>query len=70
MVGLKMENKETKWSPFKALAEADAFVDDLAIPLLGKGITKESTLEFSNLMNADNKQLEEFITMFGGYRAY
>ena len=67
---LRMEKKDTKWSPFKALAEADAFVDDLAVPLLGKGITKESELEFSNLMNADNKQLEEFITMFGGYRAY
>ena len=70
MVGLKMEKKETKWSPFKALAEADQFVEDLAVPSLGKSITKEYGLEFSNLMNADNKQLEEFLTMFGGYRAY
>ena len=70
MVGLKMEKKETKWSPFKALAEADQFVEDLAVPSLGKAITKEYGLEFSNLMNADNKQLEEFLTMFGGYRSY
>ena len=67
---LRAENRETKWSPFKALAKAEAFVEDLSIPPLGKEVTKEYGLDFTNLMNADNKQLEEFLTMFGGYRSY
>ena len=61
---LRSENRETKWSPFKALAKADAFVEDLNIPPLGKEVKKEYGLDFTNLMNTDNKQLEEFITMF------
>ena len=67
---LKMELRETKWSPFKALEEADQFVEDLGVAPLGKEVTKEYGLDFTNLMNADNKKLEEFLTMFGGYRAY
>lgn len=67
---LRSENEETKWSPFKALAKADAFVEELNIPPLSKEVTKEYNLDFTNLMNTDNKQLEEFLTMFGGYRAY
>ena len=53
-----------------ALEFAQNFVDELAIPIIGKEVTKEYSLDFSNLMDADNKQLEEFITMFGGYKAY
>ena len=67
---MKIEKKDTKWSPFKALEQSDQFIKDLAIPPLGKEVTKEYGLDFTNLMNVDNKQLEEFLTMFGGYRAY
>ena len=67
---LRMEKRDTKWSPFKALSEADQFINDLSVPPLGKEITKEYGLDFTNLMNADNKKLEEFLTMFGGYRSY
>lgn len=67
---LRMEKKDTKWSPFKALDRADQFIEELSIPPLGKEVTKEYGLDFTNLMNVDNKQLEEFLTMFGGYRAY
>ena len=65
-----MEKRDTRWSPFKAISDADQFVEELAVPPLGKEVTKEYGLEFTNLMNVDNKQLEEFLTMFGGYRAY
>lgn len=67
---LRSENRESKWSPFKALAKADEFVLELNIPPLSKDVTKEYNLDFTNLMNADNKKLEEFLTMFGGYRSY
>ena len=53
-----------------ALEFAQNFVDELAIPIIGKEVTKEYSLDFSNLMDADNKQLEEFLTMYGGYKGY
>lgn len=59
-----------KWSPLIALDKADEFVRDLSIPAIGKEVTKEYSVDFTNLMNATNQQLEEFLTMFGGYKAY
>ena len=40
------------------------------VPALGKDVIKEYGLEFSNLMNEDNRKLEEFLTAYGGYKAY
>ena len=33
-------------------------------------LTEREDLEFSNLMNYDNKKLEEFLIAYGGYKAY
>jgi hypothetical protein len=66
-----IEQRETKkWTPIKALGRAQRYVDDLMVPQLGKDITKEYSLEFSNLMNEDNRKLEEYLTAYGGYKAY
>ena len=67
---LRSENRESKWSPFTALEKANEFVLELSIPPLSKDVTKEYNLDFTDLMNSDNKKLEEFLTMFGGYRSY
>ena len=67
---LPIEKRTTQWTPFKAISQADDFVDELMVPAIGKEVTKEYGLDFSNLMNSDAKQLEEFLTMFGGYKAY
>ena len=32
MTQLKMEKREGKWSPFKALGSADQFIKDLMVP--------------------------------------
>ena len=61
---------EQRWSPLTALGNAETFIKDLAIPAIGKEVTKEYSVDFTNLMNATNQQLEEFLTMFGGYKAY
>ena len=58
------------WSPTTAIDNANLFLQNLNIPPFSKSVTKEYDLDFTNLMNTDNKQLEEFLTMFGGYRAY
>ena len=65
-----MEERKTKWTPIKALGRAQKYVDDLMIPSIGKETTKEYSLEYSNLMNEDNRKLEEFLTAYGGYKAY
>ena len=66
-----IEQRETKkWTPIKALGRAQRYVDDLMVPQLGKDLTKEYSLEFSNLMNEDNRKLEEYLTAYGGYKAY
>ena len=70
MSQLKLEKRGTKWSPNKALHNADRFIDDLLIPSIGKELAVDQNLDFPNLMNADNKQLESFLTMYGGIKMY
>jgi len=65
-----MEERDTKWTPIKALGKAQRHIEDLMVPSLGKDVIKEYGLEFSNLMNEDNRKLEEFLTAYGGYKAY
>ena len=65
-----IEEKDTKWTPIKALGKSQRHIDDLMVPALGKDVIKEYGLEFSNLMNEDNRKLEEFLTAYGGYKAY
>ena len=65
-----IEVKETHWTPMKALGRAQRQIDDLSKPIFGKDITKEYELNFSNLMNEDNRKLEEYLTAYGGYKAY
>ena len=62
--------ESTKWTPESALEVADRFMKDLAIPAIGKEVTKEYDLDFTELMNATNVELEQYLVMFGGYRAY
>ena len=65
-----MSEIEQKWSPGVSLEQADAFIKNLAIPVVGEEVTTEYGLDFTNLMNADNKELERFLTMYGGYKSY
>ena len=40
-------------------------------PALSEPIsTTQQYLEFADLMNATNKELEEFLVVYGGYKAY
>ena len=70
MTQLKMEKREGKWSPFKAISQADKFIEDLMVPSIGKELASDQNLDFPNLMNADNKKLEQFLTMYGGIKMY
>ena len=65
-----MQERDTKWTPMKALGKAQKEVIDWGLPEFKPDLSEKTDLEFSNLMNYDNRQLEEFLTMFGGYKAY
>ena len=65
-----MEIRETQWTPMKALGRAQRQIDDLTVPPLGKEVTRDYQLDFTNLMNEDNRKLEEYLTAYGGYKAY
>ena len=66
-----MELKEAaKWSPLMALQKADQYIEDIHIPSMKINLEEREELDFSNLMNADSKQLEVFLSVYGGYKAY
>ena len=65
-----METRETKWTPIKALGKAQKGIDSLGLPIFSVDLSERPDLEFSKVMNSDNKELEAFLTMYGGYKAY
>ena len=62
--------RETKWSPIKALGRAQREVEDMGVPKLNVDLEERERLDFSDLMNSSNKELEEFLIVYGGYKAY
>ena len=65
-----MVNKDSKWTPMKALGKAQKELDSLGIPIFKTDLSEREELDFSRLTNYDNKELEDFLTMYGGYKAY
>tara|TARA_R110001583_G_scaffold183_1_gene1657 strand:- start:10396 stop:10896 length:501 start_codon:yes stop_codon:yes gene_type:complete len=64
-----MQERDTKWTPMKALGRAQKELEALGLPSFKKQDARED-LDFSNLSQYDNKELEDFLTMYGGYKAY
>ena len=54
----------------RVLAKADDYLADLLVPRFKVDLDAEPSLEFANLMDADRKALEEFLSVYGGYKAY
>jgi len=65
-----MQERETKWTPMKALGRAQREVDALGLPLFQVDLSERRELNFSKLTNYENKELEDFLTMYGGYKGY
>ena len=65
-----MEKRETKWSPIKALGRAQREIEDMGVPKLNVDLEEREHLDFSDLMNSSNRELEEFLIVYGGYKAY
>tara|TARA_R100001530_G_scaffold110738_1_gene77968 strand:+ start:35 stop:550 length:516 start_codon:yes stop_codon:yes gene_type:complete len=67
---ITVETRPTKWTPMKALGRAQKEMDALGLPNLTVDLAERLDLEFSKLTNYDNKQLEDFLTLYGGYKGY
>ena len=61
---------QMEWTPMKALGKANRSVEELMVPAFQTDLSENPNLEFSNLMNADSRTLEEFLVLYGGYKAY
>ena len=68
----KFATTQTSWSPTTAISKAHKEIADLGIPVFVTPTEAPAWehLEFADLMNADNRQLEAFLVMYGGYKAY
>lgn len=58
------------WTPTNSLEAGKRKMEALNIPKFNMDLTPREDLDFSNLMNVENRQLEVFLTMYGGYKAY
>ncbi len=67
---MKIDSTLTKWTPMKALGKAERVIDELGVPNIKMSMEESEELEFSNLMNAENSKLENFLMFYGGYKAY
>ena len=67
---VSMQRRDSSWSPMKALGSASRYVDSLMVPTLGVNLEDREHLEFSDLMNSTNKEIEEILVVYGGYKAY
>ena len=65
-----MQSKETKWTPMKALGKAQKEIDSLGIPEFKIDLEEKEELKFPEISQHENKELESFLTMYGGYKAF
>ena len=59
-----------KWTPENSVKKAQNEIDMLGIPNFKVDLSEREDLNFSDLMNVDNSRLEDFLTMYGGYKGY
>ena len=53
----------------KALGKSTQYLQTLNVPEFKTNL-EDSGLEYGNLLNCDNKQLEEYLLVYGGFKAY
>ena len=65
-----MQERETKWTPMKALGRVNRKVESLGIPIFDPKLPDTEELVFSELANATDKELDKYLTIYGGYNAF
>ena len=54
----------------RVISKADDYLTDMLVPTFKMDLESKPELEFANLMDADRRALEEFLSVYGGYKAY
>ena len=65
-----MEGNMEKGITSKVLGKAEEYLADLVVPRFTMNLDADPSLDFANLMDADRRALEEFLSVYGGYKAY
>ena len=61
---MNLETKETRWSPIKALGKVRNQIADMGVPDLKVDLNEREHLDFSDLMNSSNRELEEVLIVY------
>ena len=64
-----MEQRETHWTPIKAIARAKKNVEAFGIPIFDPNLPKSHNLLFGELASYPDNELEKFLVIYGGYKA-
>lgn len=62
-----------RWLPKEVLEKIDREIDDMNVPELEIDFEKgkeKKTISFSDLSSQTNQQLEQYLTIYGGFKAY
>lgn len=62
-----------RWLPKEVLEKIDVQIDELGVPELVVNLeipAEKRKIEFSDINNHTNQQLEQYLTMYGGFKAY
>ena len=54
----------------KSISNVDNFISSLNLPRINIDLKEREDLDFSRLTHYDNKEVEDFLAIYGGYKAY
>jgi len=64
-----MQQRETKWTPMKALGSANKKVEALGIPIFDPKLLQDENLNFADLASYNDEQIISLLVIYGGYKA-
>jgi len=53
-----------------SIKKVDSFIGSLNLPRINIDLKEREDLDFSKLTHYDNKEIEDFLAIYGGYKAY
>ena len=53
-----------------SIKKVDNFIGSLNLPRINIDLKEREDLDFSKLTHYDNKEIEDFLAIYGGYKAY
>ena len=64
-----MQERETKWTPMKALGKASQKIESLGIPIFDPKLLQNENLNFGDLASYDDGKIASLLVIYGGYKA-